>query len=98
MIEIKNVETFGWEAATRGMRNPLNSWSKSDSVFETVGIGELVNDYTMSASFKVRVGENDLNLMKRLISAGSDHRKFMRMIYINCDTNAPLYWWKGMTC
>ena len=94
MIEIKNVETYGWEAAIRGMRNPLNSWSKSDSIFETVGVGELVNDYTMSASFKVKVGENDLSLMKRLIAAGSDHRKFLRQIFISMDIKAPLFFLK----
>lgn len=79
MIKIENEVTSGWEAAIRGMRNPMNSWDKLDSEFyETV----------------FRIGENDLDLMKRLAVAGSDHRKFMRMIMANCDITAPLYWWK----
>lgn len=79
MIKIENEVTSGWEAAIRGMRNPMNSWDKLDSEFyETV----------------FRIGENDLDLMKRLAVAGSDHRKFMRMIMASCDITAPLYWWK----
>ncbi len=79
MIKIDKTDVYGWEAAIRGMRNPLNSWDKSDSVF------------TMGDTF---VGENDLSLMKRLVKAGSDHSKFMRMITVTCDITAPLYWWK----
>lgn len=75
MIDITNAETYGWEAAIRGMRNPMNSWDKSDSS---------VNN----------IGENDLNLMKRLRNAGTDHRKYLRMITVTCDILAPLYWWK----
>lgn len=81
MIKIENIETFGWEAATRGMRNPMNSWEKSDShMWETSGWFE--------------VGKNDLDLMTRLRNAGTDHRKFMRMITVYMDITAPLYWWK----
>ena len=79
MIKIEKTDTYGWEAAIRGMRNPLNSWDKSDSYFTDHGVS---------------VGENDLNLMKRLIKAGSDHSKFMRMICVTVDLTAPLYWWK----
>lgn len=79
MIKIENADVFGWEAAIRGMRNPLNSWDKSDSYFTDHGVS---------------VGENDLSLMKRLIKAGSDHSKFMRMITVTVDLTAPLYWWK----
>lgn len=80
MIKIENVTTSGWQEALRGMRNPLNSWDKSDSGF----FGE--------SSFTI--GPNDLDLMKRLTKAGSDHRKFLRMIAIYMDITAPLYWWK----
>ena len=79
MIKIENVEVFGWEAAIRGMRNPMNSWDKSDTVFD----GD-----------KWCLGENDLRLMKSLSKAGSDHAKFLRMINVTCDITAPLYWWK----
>lgn len=78
MIKIENCNVYGWDAAIRGMRNPLNSWDRSDSVF------------TMGDTF---IGENDLSLMKRLVKAGSDHSKFMRMITVTCDITAPLYWW-----
>lgn len=79
MIKIENTQTFGWEAATRGMRNPKNSWEKSDST--------LVGGYW-------RIGENDLKLMKTLAKAGTDHGKFLRMISVYADITAPLYWWK----
>ena len=79
MIKIEKTEVVGWEHAIRGMRNPMNSWAKSDS--ELYGGGYCV-------------GPNDLDLMKRLVRAGTDHRKFMRMIVVYCDITAPLYWWK----
>lgn len=82
MIEINNVEVFGWEHAIRGMRNPMNSWDKSDSEFVPWDITD------------VEIGEADMNLMKRLSKAGTDHRKFMRMITVYVDITAPLYWWK----
>lgn len=81
MIKIENVEVLGWEHAIRGMRNPLNSWDKSDSHYEWGG-----DDYN--------VGSNDLDLMKRLAAAGSDHSKYRRMITVYADILAPLYWWK----
>jgi hypothetical protein len=80
MIKIENTEVFGWKAAIRGMRNPMNSWDKSDTIF----CGE----------FAPEMGENDLQLMKKLVAAGSDHRKFMRFINVTLDVTAPLYWWK----
>jgi hypothetical protein len=83
MLKIENTEVYGWRAAVRGMRNPLNSWDKSDSKWDGFGEGD---GYS--------VGENDLSLMKRLVKAGSDHSKFMRMITVTCDITAPLYWWK----
>ncbi|MDO5805435.1 MAG: hypothetical protein Q4Q51_03760 [Eubacteriales bacterium] len=87
MIKITNAEVFGWDAAIRGMRNPMNSWDKSDSKHwrETI-VGHEVE-------YRV-VGMNDLALMKKLVKAGSDHAKFMRMINVTMDVTAPLYWWK----
>lgn len=91
MIKIENVETFGWEAAIRGMRNPKNSWEKSDSGFCDV-IGDNFGSIIKPADY--RVGHNDYDLMTRLRNAGTDHRKFMRMITVYLDITAPLYWWK----
>lgn len=88
MIEFENVEVFGWEASIRGMRNPLNSWDKSDSGYVTE-----YDEGGFDAEF-YKIGDNDLDLMKKLIAAGSDHSKFMRMINVTCDITAPLYWWK----
>ena len=100
MIKIENVETCNWRAAVRGMRNPLESWQKSDSYFADMDAG----DYTdLNEEFMNRVpdhvqdvylGEADLDLMKRLVNAGTDHSKFMRMITVSFDIVAPLYWWK----
>lgn len=84
MIKIENVEVVGWEHAIRGMRNPMNSWDKSDS--------EWVGD--VNYNLVIEIGTNDLELMKRLVNAGTDHRKFMRMIVVYADITAPLYWWK----
>ena len=96
MIKIEHVETLGWEAAIRGMRNPMNSWEKSDSewcLIGTPGINQAVaNDKYLRE--KYCIGNNDLDLMKRLCNAGTDHRKFMRMITVYMDITAPLYWWK----
>lgn len=90
MIKIENVEVFGWEHAIRGTRNPMNSWDKSDSYKSYVEDTETLQ----TAPFEFFVGDNDLDLMKRLSSAGTDHRKFMRMIVVYADVTAPLYWWK----
>ena len=92
MIKLENTEVMGWEAAIRGMRNPLNSWGQSDSSFEDVleDVDNLHTYYMKNAD----VGPNDFNLMKRLRNAGTDHRKFMRMITVYVDITAPLYWWK----
>lgn len=81
MLEVSKIRISGWEAAIRGMRNPLESWGKSDSSFTQSG--ELIE-----------LGENDFDLMIRLRNAGSDHRKFMRMLIVTMDINAPLFWWK----
>lgn len=91
MIKIENTEVFGWETAIRGMRNPMNSWEKSDSDWEFVEDPSIINP---NDSVQWVIGENDLALMKKLVKAGSDHSKFMRMINVTCDITAPLYWWK----
>ena len=83
MIQIENSEIFGWEAAVRGMRNPMNSWDKSDSTFNV-----------RFSSTGMWLGANDLKLMKSLSKAGNDHAKFLRMINVTVDITAPLYWWK----
>lgn len=81
MITIEHGDTYGWEAAVRGMRNPKNSWNRSDSIFD--------EGY-------IELGENDLELMLTLANAGPDHGKFLRMIGVSCDITGPLYWWKEM--
>lgn len=91
MIKIEKVEVFGFEAAIRGCRNPMNSWDKSDSRF--------VMSYEMSKILELNpygIGDNDLKLMKNLVKAGTDHSKFMRMINVTMDVTAPLYWWKEL--
>ena len=80
MISLSNAVVFGWHSAIMGMRNPMNSWAKSDSVFYS--------------DFSCQIGQNDLDLMKTLIKAGTEHRKFLRMIHVQMDIEAPLYWWK----
>ena len=79
MIEITKHDIYGWEAAIRGMRNPMNSWERSDSLFDNIS---------------VNIGKNDLELMTRLANAGSVHAKYRRMITVTVDILAPLYWWK----
>lgn len=78
-IKIENIETYGWEAAVRGCRNPKNSWLRSDSTFE---------------GGTPHLGENDIKLLSTLAHAGDDHGKFLRMITVTMDITAPLYWWK----
>ena len=99
MLKIENTEVMGWEAAIRGMRNPMNSWEKSDShSCGTCGDCDICIDYDNCPYgydyLKIIVGPNDLDLMTRLRNAGTDHRKFMRMITVYLDITAPLYWWK----
>lgn len=83
MIKIENIEIFGLDGAMRGMRNPLNSWDKADTAVYQEHDKEFVN-----------IGVNDLNLATRLIKAGTEHRKFLRMVHVQMDIIAPLYWWK----
>lgn len=104
MIKIENVETCGWEAAIRGMRNPKNSWAKSDS-YPCAILGEITdknrlyrcsgckNEFAGRPNCTV-VGENDLKLAGALANSGPDDGKFLRMIHVQLDVTAPLYWWK----
>lgn len=97
MIKIENVEVFGWETAIRGMRNPMNSWDKSDSLFLPVAFCDDVEDFKLAQTCGGKapiIKENDLKLMKTLAKAGNDHGKFLRMINVTLDITAPLYWWK----
>ena len=91
MIKFKNAEVVGWEHAICGMRNPMNSWEKSDSDCSSC---MKTNSKRDCESCNIYIGPNDLDLMKRLRNAGTDHRKFMRMITVYVDITAPLYWWK----
>ena len=92
---IENIETWGFEHAIRGMRNPLNSWDKSDSYF---GCGENkcrgCTDYCDWREKNYILGKNDLGLMRKLFKAGTEHRKYLRQIFVSMDILAPLYWWK----
>ena len=91
MIKFENTEVMNFEGALRGMRNPLNSWDKSDSFYDLEEDPSPINpnDWVI-----YRLGDNDLALAQRLIKAGSDHRKFLRQIFVSVDITAPLYWWK----
>lgn len=103
MIKIEKTEVLGWEAAIRGMRNPLNSWDMSDSypAVDCGACGRIEREGICTKEGRdcsgfecFAVGDNDLDLMKRLRNAGTDHRKFMRMVTVYVDLTAPLYWWK----
>lgn len=100
MIKFENTEVMGWEAAIRGMRNPMNSWKKSDSEFDVQCCVCRSDDYdcndcpVLDMQDKTLIGKNDYDLMTKLRNAGTDHRKFMRMIAVYVDITAPLYWWK----
>lgn len=96
-IKIENIQTMGWEGALRGMRNPLNSWDKADSAYAS---NIECTDINLAAygnkleRYDFVIGQNDLALCLKLIKAGSEHRKFLRMIHVQMDIAAPLYWWK----
>ena len=96
MLKIENTEVLGWEHAIHGMRNPMNSWANSDSSWRYVAPaqreGHILASYSDNSEFWI--GPNDANLMNRLRNAGTDHRKFMRMIPVYVDLIGPLYWWK----
>ena len=86
MIKVEDTEVYGFEAAIRGMRNPMNSWDRSDSDCKTIirDNGKYVEDF---------IGNNDLKLMKQLAKAGPVHAKYRRMITVTCDITAPMFWW-----
>ena len=81
-MKIEKIESYGWEAALRGMRNPMNSWDKSDTIFDEKGIPT--------------IGPNDLKLATNLIKAGPEHGKWARQVSVSMDITAPLYWWKEL--
>lgn len=93
MIKLEKADVFGWESAFRGMRNPMNSWDKSDTNYNRMRFHYYGCDISESTT-SPEIGPNDLALMKKLVKAGSDHSKFMRMINVTLDITAPLYWWK----
>lgn len=100
MIKFENTEVVGWEHAIRGMRNPKNSWDKSDSKFNVscrncdYAHYRKECDNCLYSDGNTLLGNNDLDLMKKLCKAGTDHRKYLRMITVYVDITAPLYWWK----
>ena len=83
MIKVEHIEVFNFEGAIRGLRNPMNSWDKSDSYLQ----------YGLDVKDEYIVGNNDLDLMKRLYRAGTEHRKYLRQIMVSMDITAPLYWY-----
>ena len=93
MIKVENIDTWGFEHAIRGARNPLNSWNKSDSRHANKLDSQTIQDMREGMFI---LGENDLDLMKRLYKTGTEHRKFLRQIFLSMDITAPLYWWKQM--
>lgn len=93
-MKFENTEVWGFEHAIRGMRNPMNSWDKSDSCYENTEQYLLRVSSDTGITPKYIIGENDLKLMQKLIRAGSEHRKFLRQIIVSVDITAPFYWWK----
>ena len=94
MIKIEKTSVFNWENAIRGMRNAMNSWDKSDSGWTKDFSNETHYPVSVNGEYGFFIGENDRALMKKLVRAGSDHRKFMRQIFVSIDITAPLYLWK----
>lgn len=103
MIKVENIEVWGFEHAIRGMRNPLNSWDRSDS-YPAVDCGKCgrieregichPKEHDCTPYYCYEIGENDLTLMRKLFAAGHPHRKYLRQIFVAMDITAPLYWWK----
>lgn len=89
MIKVENIAPWGFEHAIRGMRNPLNSWNKSDSKWVIED-----EEYPNLSAADFKIGPNDLDLMRKLYKAGTEHRKYLRQIFVSLDITAPLYWWK----
>ena len=93
MIKVENVEVWGFHHAIRGMRNPLNSWDRCDTKFSE-RFSTNIDGVSYDEFAVAKLGDNDLELMKRLYKGGTEHRKFLRMIFVSLDITAPLYWWK----
>ena len=91
-MKFENTEVWGFEHAIRGMRNPLESWNKSDSHYDIEEV--MVDEEVVLERGKYIIGSNDLQLAQTLIRAGSEHRKFLRQIFVSVDITAPLFWWK----
>jgi len=103
MIKVENIDIWGFEHAIRGMRNPLNSWVKSDSEPAFHALENFAANDPMAEKYRkwnddyglnVKIGPNDLDLMRKLFKAGPEHRKYLRQIFVSMDITAPLYWWK----
>jgi len=103
MIKVENVEIWGFEHAIRGMRNPMNSWDKRDSSVAFHAVENFAPNDPMQDKYwewndkynlNIKIGKNDLDLMRRLFKAGTEHRKYLRQIFVSMDITAPLYWWK----
>lgn len=103
MVKVDNIEVWGFKHAIRGMRNPMNSWDKSDSYmgYDCHKCGRIDREgscepkkHDCSEYYGIEIGPNDLDLMKRLYKAGTEHRKYLRQIFVSMDITAPLYWWK----
>ena len=92
-MKFENTDVWGFEHAIRGARNPMNSWAKSDSYYE-----KGVDPFSLEewVATEITIGDNDLNLLQRLIRGGSEHRKYLRQVFVSVDITAPLYWWKEM--
>jgi hypothetical protein len=96
MIKVENIDVWGFDHAIRGMRNPKNSWDKSDTIYgEFHGLDENGREILVPYN-PPQIGQNDLDLMKRLYKSGTEHRTYARMIQCSMDIIAPLYWWKEM--
>lgn len=97
MIKVEHIDVHGFEAAIRGMRNPMNSWDKSDTLMISYDFCDDEEDIALAmvcGGIAPIIKENDLDLMQRLAKAGTEHRKYLRMITVTMDITAPLYWWK----
>lgn len=90
MIKIENADVYGWEAAIRGARNPMNSWANSDSYWTYVEDPETLE----TARYQYFIGDNDLRLLRNLANAGPDHGKFLRFVTVSVDVTGPIYWFK----
>ena len=94
MIKIEDVEVWGWTHALRGMRNPMNSWDKSDTNITLTGSKVCAPRLHQTTSEEPHFGEADAKLIHSLVQGGTEHRKFLRQVFVAMDITAPLYWWK----